>query len=193
MKVDSYTITARLLPGVLSSIPFFVLHFFYLRPVLGSFWGELLAVQITSDATILIAFLFLLIQISRHISKELFEKRLFAGGLRLPTTDYLLHMDSHFSREYTDRIHAKIKADFGIEIPSREQESKNHERSRKLINEAVSHVRAKVGAGTLVGQHNAEYGFVRNLAGGAVVALVVSLVDIAVFSSISNMRALWIS
>src|SRR5260370_20415923 len=87
MKIDSYTLTARIFPGILSAIPFFILHFYYLRPVLGQFWGELFAVKITSDATILVAFLFLHIQISRYISKEFFEKRIFKSGFSLPTTD----------------------------------------------------------------------------------------------------------
>jgi len=194
MKIDAYTVTARIFPGILCAIPFFILHFFYLRPVLGQFWGELLAVKITSDATILIAFLFLHIQVSRYISKEFYERRIFKSGFSLPTTDYLLHSDSHFSRDYTNRIHAKIKVEFGIDVLTREEELQVPDRSRQLIAEAVTHVRAKVGEGKLTGQHNAEYGFVRNLVGGSVIGLLVSIIDGIIFSVVLPIpNAFWIS
>jgi hypothetical protein len=194
MKINAYTLTARIFPAILSAIPFFVLHFYFLRPTLGQFWGEFLALKVTSGATILIVFLFLLMQVSRYFSKELFEKRIFAGGFYLPTTDYILHSDSHFSSEYTKRMHAKIKADFGIEIPPREEEFADPGRSRQIISEAVSHVRARVDGGKLTGQHNAEYGFIRNFAGGAVVGLAVCFINMAVFFALSrNGDAFWIS
>lgn len=194
MKFDSYTITARVFPAILSSVPFFVLHFYYLRPILGQFWTELLAVQIVSDITIVLVFLFLLIQMSRYISKEFFEKRMFVDGLYLPTTNYLLHLDSHFSPEYTAKIHAKVKDNFDINIPSAKDEEAYTQQSRKLISEAVGQIRTKVGDGRLVSQHNAEYGFSRNLAGGAIIAFMVSFLDIAVFGFIFyNLTAFWLS
>lgn len=194
MKFDSYSITARIFPAILSSVPFFVLHFYYLRPTLGQFWDDLLTAQIVSDITIALVFLFLLIQVSRYISKEFFEKSMFADGLSLPTTDYLLHLNSHFSPEYTIKIHAKIKSDFDIEIPSAKEEATDTKRSRKLITEVVGQIREKVGDGRLVSQHNAEYGFSRNLAGGSVAALFISLVDVGVFWFIfNNPVALWLS
>ena len=45
-----------------------------------------------------------------------------------------------------------------------------------------------------MGQHNAEYGFVRNLAGGAVIALVMALIDSVIFSLLlPNAIAIWVS
>jgi hypothetical protein len=188
MKFDSYTVKARVLPALLSAIPFFVLHFYYLSPTLGQFWGAFLALKIGSDATLLIAFVFLLVQLSRFFSKHLFENRLFADGYQLPTTDYLLHADSHYSPEYTKQIHARIKLDFGILVPSEKRESADVHRSRQVISEAVSHIRAKVGAGRLTAQHNAEYGFIRNLVGGAIIAALISILNIVVFRTISPNR-----
>ncbi len=194
MKLNHYNIIARIFPGIISSIPFFVLHFYYLRPVLGQFWGDLLGIQIASDVTISLALLFLLIQLSRYVSKETFEKNIFNGSSGLPTTDYLLHGDSHFSREYTLQIHQKIRTDFNLEIPSHESEAIDEAKSRKSISEAITHVRGRVGPGRLVEQHNAEYGFWRNLAGGAILALAMSLINIVVFSVVVvNQSALWIS
>lgn len=186
MKVDSYTIKARIFPALLSALPFFVLHFYYLSPRLGQFWGAFLALKIGSDATLLIAAVFLLMQLSRYLSKELFENRIFADGYSLPTTDYLLHGDSHYSHDYTKHVHARIKEEFGIIIPSERGELADVGRSRQIIQEAVSHIRAKVGAGRLTLQHNAEYGFIRNLVGGAVIALVVCGINILVFITVAT-------
>lgn len=188
MKFDSYTLKARILPALLSAIPFFVLHFYYLSPTLGQFWGAFLALKIGSGATLLIAFVFLLVQLSRFFSKHLFENRVFADGYQLPTTDHLLHADSHYSPEYTKQIHARIKLDFGILIPSERQELADVHRSRQVISEAVSHIRQKVGAGNLTAQHNAEYGFIRNLAGGSIIAVLVSILNIVVFWVVSSNR-----
>lgn len=182
MKFNSYAIVARIFPGVISAIPFFVLHFFYLKPTLGQFWSELLKIQPISDITISFAFLLILIQLNRFVSKKLFEKRLFGNGLFLPTTEYLLHLNTHFTGEYKIQIHSKIKTEFGIEIPSLHQELRNPEHSRKLITESVTLIRAKIKDGRLVGQHNAEYGLMRNLAGGSIIAFFMSLANIAIFS-----------
>lgn len=186
--------TARVFPAILSSFPFFVLHFFYLSPKLGQFWGDLLDVKIVSNVTVALVLLFFLMQLNRYISKTVFEKRIFADGLYLPTTDYLLHLDAHFSPEYTRGVHEKIKRDFNIEIPPAHEEARDDKRSRKIIAEAISHIRGKVRDGRLVGQHNAEYGFVRNLAGGAVIALVMALIDSVIFSLLlPNAIAIWVS
>jgi len=181
MKLDSYSIIARAFPAILSLAPFIVLYYFLLRPIMGDFLGTLLAVKIASDVTLPLALFFLMIQLNRIVSKEIFEKRIFKDGLRFPTTNFLLHLNSHFSPEYTKKIHARIKSDFGISIPSTAAEIKDENHSRKCIAEAVSHIRSKVGKGTLLGQHNAEYGFIRNFSGGNVIATIMSVMNLVIF------------
>ncbi len=193
MKFNAYNLTARIYPAIIASIPFYVFQFFYLSPTLGQFWGDLFGIQIASDATIVLALLFLLVQLDRYVSKQLFQNKMFARGLAFPTTDYLLHFDSHFSQPYRTQIHAKIKSDFNIDIPSREEEKRDPAYARKIINEAVGRVRVKVGDGKLVGQHNAEYGFARNLAGGAAIALVMSVADAIFFFAFHTVIATWFS
>ena len=194
MKFNSYTLTARIFPAILSAIPFFALHFYYLRPILGEFWNELLGFQVVTDVTLSLVFLFLLLQLNRLVAKELFEKRFFQDGLYLPTTDFLIHLDSYFSPEYTRRIHAKITNDFGITIPSLREESENPNRSRSIIKEVMGLIRNKIAEGRLVSQHNAEYGFFRNLVGGAFVALVMSIANIIIFWSFEiDGTAIWVS
>lgn len=181
MRFDKYDIFARVFPSVLASVPFFTLHYYLLSPVLGAFWGKLLELKVASDITFVFALLFLSMQLNRIVSKEVFEKIIYDGGLRFPTTDFLLHLHPHFSREYTQKIHKQIQTDFGINIPTRRSEIQDEEKSRKLITEAITHIRAKVGKGNLLGQHNLEYGFIRNFSGGSVVATSVSLLSIIIF------------
>jgi len=181
MKLDSYNLIARAFPAVLSIPPFFILYYFLLRPLIGNFIGELLTIKITSDITLPIVLFFLLMQLNRIVSKEIFEKRIFKDGLYFPTTNFLLHLNSYYTPRYTKKIHAKIKSDFGIDIPSKIAEIQDSEYTRRSIVEAVSHIRIKVGKGFLLGQHNSEYGFVRNFSGGNIIATVVSLLNIIIF------------
>jgi hypothetical protein len=194
MKFDSYYIFARLIPGLFSAVPFYVLHFYLLNPFLGQFWSELLGLKVASDVTVTLALLLILIQLNRLISKNIFEVKLFDDGLSMPTTNYLLHLDTYYSQEYTIKIHEKIKDNFGIDIPSLRSEKKDIIKSKKIVSEAVSQIRVKVGKGRLTNQHNAEYGFFRNTAGGALLAMIISLVNILVFSYIyQNKTAVVIS
>ena len=112
MKFDIYSLTARVLPAFLSSVPFFLLNYFLLNPLMGDFWGELLALKIVSNITFSFALLFLLMQIDRIISKEFIEKNIYKNELYFPTTNFLLHLDKTFSSDFTRKIHQKIKKDF---------------------------------------------------------------------------------
>lgn len=194
MKFDKYDIFARAIPAVLVCMPFFTLHYFLLSPALGAFWGELLGLKFASDVTFVFALLFLSMQLNRIVSKEIFEKRIYYDGLKFPTTDFLLHLHSYFSEDYTRMIHNQIKSDFNISIPTRRSEIQDENRSRKLIAEAISHIRAKVVKGNLLGQHNLEYGFIRNFSGGNVVATIISVLDVIIFKWVyPNNTALTVS
>jgi len=182
MKFDTYDLIARVFPAVLSSVPFFILHYFLLQPAIGEFWGEILAISIASNITFSFILLFLLMHLNRIASKEIYEKYFFKDGLCFPTTNFLLHADSYFSHEYTMKIHKKIKSDFGISIPSGQKERIDEDVVRQHIREAMSHIRAAVGKGKLVGSHNTEYGFIRNFAGGNVIATLMSLINIIIFT-----------
>lgn len=181
MKFDRYTIIARIFPAVLSSIPFFVLQFFFLNDRIGNFLEEILRVKWVSDVTISVALIYLLVQLSRLASKELYEKIIFFDGRNFSTTNYLLHLDNFYSSDFTEQIHKKIFNDFKISIPSLEQEKLDANESRKKIGEAVSLIRARVGGGDLVRQHNIEYGFIRNMIGGSVVAAIMSFINLIIF------------
>ncbi len=189
-----YTLKARVAPALLASIPFFTLHYFLLSPALGEFWGAIIELKFASDITFLSTSFFLFMQVGRIVSKEVFEKRIYDNGLKFPTTTMLLRIDAYFSDSYKKKIYQKIQADFKINIPSAEKEREDEHRSRQVITEAISHIRAKVGKGRLLGQHNAEYGFIRNFTGGNLVASIMSALNLIIFSWVyPNQKAQMIS
>jgi len=194
MKFDRYFLVARGFPAIISAIPIFILYIFLLRPSIGAFLGELFSLQVASDITLSLALFFVLVEINRYVAKELFEKKVFNNYLDFPTTAFLLHHNGRFSEEYKKKVHGKIMSDYGITVPPAAEEASDPTRSRKIIDDAVGQVRAKVGTGRLTGQHNIEYGFRRNLAGGAVIAIVISVINIVIFGLVKHDRIpLWIS
>ena len=87
----------------------------------------------------------------------------------MPTTNFLLYQNKELSSEYKDKVRQRIQRDFNIQLLSRQEEESNVSEARQLIVEAVGLVRNKVGDGRLLLQHNIEYGFLRNLIGGAII------------------------
>ncbi len=100
----------------------------------------------------------------------------------MPTTEFLLHKNKEYSEQFKEKIYQKIKSDFGIQLTSIAEEQKNEISSRHLIAEAVSLIRDRVKNGRLLLNRNIEYGFIRNLIGGSVIAVVVSLISLLIFS-----------
>lgn len=193
MKLDTYYIIARIFPTLLAIAPFYIFQYFFLNPVLGEFWNDLLGLKIAANASFSIALFFLLLQSGRLFSK-LLENKIFNNGLNFPTTNYLLHLDNTYSPEYTLKIHQKIKEDFDINLSSTKHEKINDQQARRLVSEAMSHIRAKVKRGRLLGQHNDEYGFVRNLAGLSIIASLMSIINVVFFSLvIQNLAAFAVS
>jgi hypothetical protein len=183
MKLDTYYITARVLPTLLGVVPFYVIQYFFLNPVLKGLWSDIMGIKIAANTTFSIALFFLLLQSGRYVSKIL-EDKVFKKGLNFPSTSYLLYLDETYSKDYKEKIHKKIKKDFDINLSSIESERLNEYQARKLVSEAVAHIRASVKRGRLVGQHNDEYGFVRNLTGLSFISSWMSFIDLLFFAFI---------
>ena len=181
MNFNKYTIGARLFPSMISAVPFFVLGHYYLTPKIGDFVAIVSSYTWIGDLTISAAAVYLLMQVSRWISKPLFEDRIFDRGNQFPTTSFLLHTDTYYSSNYTHQIHERIIIDFDIILHSKQDEQRNLQDARKRIKEAISLVRNMVSDSGLVLQHNIEYGFARNLAGGSVIAFITSAVSAFLF------------
>ncbi|MBP7898484.1 hypothetical protein KAZ92_00860 [Candidatus Gracilibacteria bacterium] len=181
--INKYNRIARIYPAVLCSVPIFVLNYFYLHSYTTGLVGSLEGVRWVGGLTISVALTFLLAQIGRYIGKELYEKTHFFDELRMPTTQMLLHGDSTYSVEHKSKVHDKIFKDFGIRISTVSEEQLDDNHARKLIVECVSMIRGKVKDGHLLLQHNIEYGFIRNLIGGSVVSVFISICNLFIFGS----------
>jgi hypothetical protein len=192
---DKYDREARILPAILASLPFFVLYFFFVNIYIGDFLRLVFGAKFIGDVTIGAAFLFLLVLVGRSISKDIFERAWFKSDeTRMPTADFLLHADKEYSNSFKTKIHKKIKDDFQIEIFSADQERLNENGARKVIAEAVALIRHRLKDGRLLLRRNIEYGFFRNFIGCSVVAALISLINIIIFSvAAPNVTALILS
>ena len=188
---DKYDLIARIYPATIVLIPF--LLFTMNCNSLNLLLHTLLKVKIVGNITIALILLYLLAQISRFLSKFIFESSYFKNDLDFPTTRFMLFVDPQFSRDYKMQIRAKVKSDFKIDLPNELEEREDLLESKKRIVETVGLIREKVKGGRLLLQHNIEYGFARNLIGGAVIGLVMSIVDIVYFYLMNNSLIFFVS
>lgn len=179
--LDKYSRVARLYPAIISLIPALLLSIGLVENELTQILGEILSVRVLGCVSINVAALFLLIQTNRFVGKEIFEKLYFEDELCMPTTDMLLPLSTTISPNLRKKIAEQCISDFGLALPTVEEQEADDLLARRRVIEIVALIRQKVRGGYLLLQHNIEYGFVRNLIGGAPLALVISLVDVAYF------------
>lgn len=188
-----YEIKARLFPAFLSIFPLILFSHFYLYQKIPQFIDSIILTKVFSDISIIVIFLYAVMQLSRFISKKFLQDNFFKNELYFPTTEYLLHSDNKYSQEHKEKIREKITNDFGIALLGRKEEEIDQNEARKKINEAVGLIRSKVKNGRLLLQHNIEYGYIRNLLGGLIIAIPFSLFDFFFFIFQNNLPAVIIS
>lgn len=178
IKFNTYTINARILPAIISIIPFFIL-WFYIRSYLGLKDLEkfLLNIKFYGEITLSIAAIYFCSLIIRQLSKY-FESKYFIHADGFPTTFLMTYSDNTFSKEYKDKYRSKIKEQFDISLLNEEEEKSNYIEAKKLLNEATKQVILKIKDGYLVKHHNIWYGFYRNFIGGTIISMVICLANI---------------
>jgi hypothetical protein len=182
MKINKYYIKARLFPTILTSIPILGLYYFAFSDKLIGFITFLEGYKWASDVTISIALIYLLVQVNRFISKELFQNFFFKDELYMPTTNFLLHSDSNLAKSMKLQITKKISKKFKIKLLDSTTEKEDEIEARKTISSAVSQIRNATRGNAMLLQHNIEYGFVRNFIGGSVLAVLISVFSIYLFN-----------
>lgn len=187
MKFTEYDLKARTVPAILCAVPLLILIHFFVTPAILGMLTTIAESTFLGDIPLATVLIYFFAQINRTISKEVFQKRYFRDELYMPTTNFLLLSDTHYSNEYKQQIRGKILKDFGITLLSKEQEGQDETAARKRIVEAISLVRGKVKDGRLLLQHNIEYGFARNLIGGSVIAFPAALIGAILFYFFSYM------
>ena len=174
----TYSLQARYYPAVLTVIPALFLlnvtreYMLVLPEGLLIFLPYLIQVGLSGAA-----FCFQ-IQLNRLLSKEIFQKRVFNGELNRPTTVQLLWSNDTIDNHMKLMLHNKIKSFFDISLFSKEAESNDTYSAKRIIIVAVSQIQNSLRDNTQQVQHNREYGFWRNLAGGSLIAAFCSLIII---------------
>ena len=183
---------ARLLPTVLTIVPILIVfnksvNLLCYEPLHQINNIVPLAVEISFSAAIM----FLLVHVNRLIGIELFQKKYFKDELHMPATNHLLFKDSFFDNKTKLLIRKKIKDKFDMQLLGEQGEISDELTARKRIVPAVSMIRNYLRGNKLLLQHNIEYNFFRNLAGGCIIAIMFSLV-ILVYS-ILNKNTMWVN
>jgi hypothetical protein len=180
--MNSYYLKARLFPTVLTSIPTIIIYNKFVAVIYREKLENLYtALPIITDVIFSGAIIFLLVQINRFLSKEIFQRLYLEDEINMPTTNLLLKSNNELETSIKQKIEDKIKTKFDITLLSSNEEIADVARARKLIGTTVSQIRNVLRENSLLLQHNIEYGFFRNLIGGSFLAFVISL--IILFSS----------
>lgn len=168
---DKYEIRAHYMPALLCSAPFMALGIYFIAQLDDQFWNSVLT-QAFGGVTMSFALYFLAAFTCRHIGKW-FEERIFGQGRDFPTTEFLLDTDANLSQERKQEIYNKVKTDFGIDLSNKTDGSSA---GRKRIHEAVGQIRQRFfKKNEMILQRNIQFGFAKNLAGGAAAATGASL------------------
>ena len=187
---DEYEIKARYIPCLFSVIP--LVHFLTL--LMGeSFWKSLseniswlLVADLSMSVVIAIAF----IQLQCGIAKHWIEESIFGkGGKYFPTTDMLLFSDPILSRNSKELLRDRILHDFNLKLMDERQENSDKDEARRLSREAIGFIRGFVGKGRMTHQYNIRYGFMRNLMGGYLWAMVGGLGSSIIYWLSGNWQA----
>ncbi len=190
---NSYYLRARLWPTLLTSIPIISCYWYFIKPLIDVQLVEIPEMKTVSNVSISAALVFLLIQLNRFLSKEIFQRWYFKDELEMPTTNFILWNDKFFTSETKTLIREKIKNDFAIELYNEEQEKINELNARKQICLAVSQIREVLRGNAMLLRHNIEYGFFRNGLGGCVLAILFSLAGICFsYSSGTQTKSFWL-
>lgn len=174
--MNIYYFRARLMPTALTCIPLFILvHSVILKNYGDTLTPILSILPILSSMGISFALVFLLTQINRVLSKEIFQRFYFKNEINMPTTDYLMWSNDHYEVAIKEKLRLKIHTMYDIELHNPVDEAADEESSRKRIMMAVSQIRNNLRENSLLFSHNIEYGFFRNLLGGCVIAIIMAV------------------
>jgi len=178
MKIDEYTLHARIYPGAICAIPALILIFAFENETVSQILQNIANIEVAGKVTVGIAVFFLLIQFSRFVGKDVFEHKLFDNELKFPSTEFLLPGDTSLSDEFKAKLAAKISSEFDLVLPSADDVQTDETAARRRVKDIVAQIRGAAGRPPLLLQRNWEYGFVRNLVGGSTFALLLSVLGV---------------
>lgn len=172
--MDKYIRVARVYPAVLGMLPTCILlamcigeWFPPYQELVGSVKWVLCLIGGTALVSIAVGYL--VREVFKETSKWLFQYRLFKKDeTEMPTTKILLWQNAAISPAYHKEIVAKVKATFGIKLPTKEDEQADLCMAKKTIADAVYQIRQNCRGDVILRQYNIEFGFCRNYLGASV-------------------------
>ena len=175
---DRYVRQARVYPAAIGVLPIFVLVSLSLKDCFTDY--EIFFRSISSIFQLLglagvasLATGYFFTEIFRETSKWLLQYTKFGkDGSEFPTTKLLLWRNAEISNDYHDAIYIKVKEEFGIRLPTREEEENDLENAKKVVVEVVRLMRQGTRQDKILRQYNIEFGFCRNCLGASVWSIV---------------------
>lgn len=176
---DAYELKARVVPAALCAIPAVVLYHYLLHTHFDGLFTTLSHMQLLGYVTIEAAMTYAVVQLNNRLGGKILQSIIFRNG-RVPTTRLLMPSDPTLSLETKHDIADKFQKEFQKELPLFDQNITDAER-RKRVSELMAYIRNVTRTNLLVRNHNIEYGFIRNLCGGSLIAAVVSAASAIIF------------
>lgn len=111
---------------------------------------------------------------------RMLQARYFKSGLELPTTRMMMWNDATFSNEYKKYLRKLVFKQFGIRLPTEEDEHNDPMRAGRLISETVDMIRPKIKDGIRLLQYNIRFGSERNIDACASISFFVAVLGMMV-------------
>ena len=190
---DEYAIKARLMPAILTAIPFGFLIAYPLSELIMSLKEgfELVAkcgFYASLIVSVIIVTIFVWAFLVRLIAKFI-ESIVFKDEVLFPTTKLLMWNNAHYPKDIKRKIHKRIKEDFDVQLSSENSEKDNPIEAATKIARVVARIRDKVKDGRIVLQYNIHYGAIRNLTVGSLFSLIASILLVYMGYSNDSMRS----
>ena len=142
MKTTSYYIKARFFPTLLTVIPLLILVNVIIAPVYHNSLSQIFDIlPIITNLGLSGALIFLMVQVNRLVSKEVFQRFYFKDEINMPTTNHLLWSNSKIDNQTKAMIREKIQTHYSITLMDEESETLNELTCRKQVVTAVSQIR----------------------------------------------------
>lgn len=194
--MNKYIKVARVYPAVLGLLPTCILlamcmneWFPQYKALAGNVKWVLYLIGGTALASIAVGYL--IRELFKETSKWLFQYPLFKmDESDMPTTKILLWQNAAISPAYHKVIASKVKATFGIKLPTEEDELADLGMAKKTIADAVNLIRQNCRGDKILRQYNMEFGFCRNYLGASFWSIII-IICIAVANIFGDWLSWW--
>lgn len=183
-QIDSYTIYARFFPSMICALPILlIINNLVVKFNLHELLTFITGISLFGALSFNIVIIYFFSLINRTLSK-FFEKKYFIDKNGFPTAYFLLFSNERYSKDLKIRYRAKVGKLFNIKIPDEKEELIDQKETTRMLGETTKQIILLVGDGKLVKQHNIWYGFIRNLIGGSIIALLFSICGLIIYNFI---------